>query len=241
MPFLDDVDEVRGKLPCGRLSRPVLLGIACFAAVIAVLAALGVSSSARGAFEMGNAASSPSAAIEETQPVRESSGSICEEASEGENGNETTHALVYVVGAVKEPGVYELETGSRVNDAINAARGFTKKADRTAVNLARTIVDGEQITIPEKGLESASPQAETDGTTGIGNVEVAGEPTGGKVNINSASAEELESLPGIGEATAQKIIASREAEGPFATSEDLKRVSGIGDKKYEAISELVCV
>jgi len=145
-----------------------------------------------------------------------------------------------VVGAVKKPGVYEVPAGARVNDAVELAGGMTKKADAAAVNLARVIGDGEQITIPEKG--SASVQSGTgESAVPVGGTHASSSTSGGKVNINSASPEELKTLPGIGDATAAKIIASRESEGPFQKPEDLKRVSGIGDKKYAAVADLITV
>jgi competence protein ComEA len=148
---------------------------------------------------------------------------------------------VYVVGAVKKPGVYELAVGSRVNDAVKEAGGMTKKADISAVNLARVVADGEQITIPEMGeaarCDEPADNAQTMSTRNTSSAITAD----GKVNINSASSEELQALPGIGEATASKIIASRETEGPFSSTEDLKRVSGIGEKKYAALADLITV
>ena len=234
MPFLDDVECARDKLPTGRLSRPVLLGIASFAVVIAILAALGVASSARGDFVMGNSASSSSAAIEAvTEPQAQAGSSVSDV--------EKASPCVYVVGAVKHPGVYTVPAGARVTDAIEAAGGFAKGADAISVNLARPVVDGEQITVPKKGegvsKEAASADTQlvqVDGPAPIGSSD-------GKVNINTASASELESLPGIGAATAEKIISSRQSEGPFTAPEELKRVSGIGDKKYAAIADLITV
>ncbi|MDO4533884.1 MAG: ComEA family DNA-binding protein [Coriobacteriia bacterium] len=234
MPFLDEVECARDKLPTGRLSRPVLLGIASFAVVIAILAALGVASSARGDFVMGNTASSSSAAIEATEESPAQSSSSSSDIAKA-------NPCVYVVGAVKHPGVYTVSSGARVADALEAAGGFAKGADTVAVNLARPVVDGEQITVPKKGDEDS--EGTTRGDTGV---MIAGEPAAigaadGKVNINSASATELEALPGIGSAIAEKIIASRQAEGPFTAPEELKRVSGIGDKKYAAIADLITI
>jgi competence protein ComEA len=234
MPFMDDFDEVRDKFPTKRLSRPVLLGIACLTAVFAILAALGVATSARGDFMVEYSASSSPAAIE----VGESSVSH-DEAQD--SSSTATKLLVHVVGAVKHPGVYELEADARVNDAVKAAGGLAKDADTRAVNLARSVADGEQVAIPAEG---ETPQAEKNASSDASEP-ASNAPEGitadGRVNLNVASQEELESLPGIGAVTARKIIESREIEGPFTSPEDLKRVSGIGDKKYESVSALICV
>ena len=127
----------------------------------------------------------------------------------------------------------ELEEGSRVQDAVEAAGGFADGAARDALNLARVLQDGEQVVVPteEELTASVSPSAEVS----------AAPAARGRININPATAEELDALPGIGPATAEKIVADREANGPFSTIEDLKRVSGIGDKKYTELADSVCV
>lgn len=130
------------------------------------------------------------------------------------------------------PGVYELAEGARVSDALEAAGGAVEGAAPDALNLARVINDGEQIIVPtEEDQEQQAASGSAAGASGMG----------GKVNINTATAEQLDTLPGIGESTAQKIIADREANGPFASVEDLKRVSGIGDKKYADLADLITV
>lgn len=163
--------------------------------------------------------------------------------------NQAPSLFVHVVGAVREPGVYELAAGSRVSDAVAAAGGVTTKASIDSVNLARALTDGEQVQIPTKSQVKKAQQS--DGSSGVAadgapswesateaGTQAAGQ---GKVNINTASAAELETLNGIGPATAQKIIDDRQANGPFASVDDLKRVSGIGDKKLEAIRESISV
>ena len=247
MPFLDDIDVLGSKAPIGRLPRPVLAGIAIVAAAIVVLAALGVASTARGDFVVGNSTSSSLAAISETGDTGElratgkgslGAGGASEHAEEDASAPRSCY--VYVVGAVKHPGVYEVPSDARVTVAVDLAGGMTKKADASAVNLARTIVDGEQITIPERGESVPTAGASTNAPAGSA-AAGASEVGMGKVNLNTADAAELQTLPGIGEVTAAKIIASREAEGPFASTEDLKRVSGIGDKKYAAVADLITV
>ncbi|MCL4078982.1 ComEA family DNA-binding protein [Coriobacteriia bacterium Es71-Z0120] len=136
--------------------------------------------------------------------------------------------VVHVVGAVRRPGVYTLPPGSRVGDAVEAAGGVLGNAATDAVNLARILNDGEQVRIPTR--DEASSTAGAPST-------VAGAPQ--KVNINSASATELDALPGIGPATAQKIVDDRTKNGPFSAPEDLMRVPGIGPKKFDALKDLI--
>ena len=145
--------------------------------------------------------------------------------------------VVHVSGAVAAPGVYELEEGARVQDALEAAGGASADACPDALNLARVVADGEQVVVPTVEEAAAQEQAGAAGAA----AGASGGAAGGKVNINTATAEQLDALPGVGPATAEKIIADREANGPFASPEDLKRVSGIGDKKYEELADLVSV
>lgn len=235
MPFLENIAHVRGKVPSEGLSRPVLLGIACFAVAIAVLAAVGVVSSARGDFVVGSYASSSSAATADGQTKDAGVSTHAESAA-------TATWYVHVVGAVKSPGVYAIPPDSRVNDAVKAAGGLTRKADATKVNLARSLVDGEQIVIPRKGeVEPGDSGVSADDSQLYRTETSSGVASDGTVNINRATAEELQGLPGIGEVMAERIVANRDAEGPFTSPEDVKRVSGIGDKKYEAIADLITV
>ncbi len=141
--------------------------------------------------------------------------------------------LVDVAGWVRRPGVYELPAGSRVIDAIRAAGGARRNAVLEALNLAAPLVDGTQILVPKRGQASvgAPPAAGTSPGTG-------GTPL---VNVNTATAAELEALPGIGEVLAQRIIDHRTEHGPFASVEDLLDVSGIGEAILEDIRDLVTV
>ena len=150
---------------------------------------------------------------------------------------------VHVVGEVANPGLYEVDAGSRVQAAIDAAGGFTNDANQGSVNLAREIVDGEQIVVASKNASAAGASgAGSAGTASSGtSASGASGASGGLVNINTADIAGLSSLPGIGEATAKKIIADREKNGPFKTTKDITRVSGIGDKKYEAIKDSITV
>lgn len=141
--------------------------------------------------------------------------------------------VVHVAGAVLRPGVYELPAGSRVRDAVARAGGLLGSAAASAVNLARVLEDGEQVYFPT--------QDEAANGTGPGGTASNGIASDGRIDINRADAATLETLPGIGPATAQKIVAEREANGPFASVEDLMRVPGIGEKRVAALAELVVV
>lgn len=144
--------------------------------------------------------------------------------------------VVYVSGAVVSPGLYELEEGSRVGEAIVLAGGSLESASLESVNLARIVHDGEQIHVPSReDIESGRVAAGSyDGFGG-------GQSNSSVVNINTAGLEQLTTLDGVGEATANRIIADREANGPFAAIEDIMRVSGIGQKKFDAIKDRICV
>ncbi|MDA2987726.1 MAG: ComEA family DNA-binding protein [Actinomycetota bacterium] len=124
--------------------------------------------------------------------------------------------LVHVVGKVAEPGVVELPIGSRVQDAVEAAGGATNNKALESVNLARLVVDGEQIVV-------GAP---------------AGEATSSKISINSASAAQLDELPGVGPAIAERIVQWRETNGPFTSVDELTEVSGIGPSILEQIRDL---
>ena len=142
--------------------------------------------------------------------------------------------IVQIAGAVPRPGVYALAKGSRVQDAISAAGGFLAEADKTGINLARALDDGEQLEIPY--AEGSSPVLGTPlpaSTESTSSTEL--------IDINTASLAELDSLPGIGPTTAQKIIDYREQNGPFLTKEDIINVSGIGPGTYERLKDLITV
>jgi competence protein ComEA len=137
--------------------------------------------------------------------------------------------LVDVAGWVRRPGVYEFAEGSRVVDAIQAAGGPRPGAVLQALNLAALLVDGTQILVPREGEE------------GVALPVMGGAVAGGLVNVNTATAAELEELPGIGEVLAQRIVDHRTANGPFTSVDQVVDVSGIGDAILESIRELVTV
>ncbi|WP_328743669.1 helix-hairpin-helix domain-containing protein [Gulosibacter sediminis] len=150
--------------------------------------------------------------------------------------SEAGTVLVHVAGAVNAPGVYELAAGDRVIDAIEAAGGVTDAADAEQLNFARPLVDGEQIYVPEPG--EAPPVGSSDSGGGSAG---GGGSSGGLINLNTASATELETLPRIGPAMSQRIIDYREQNGGFTSIDQLKDVAGIGEATFDGLKELVTV
>ncbi len=144
-------------------------------------------------------------------------------AEAGESGVPSGRILVYVSGAVKKPGVYELPAGTRAYEAVEAAGNVIPYADVDNVNLSAELVDGEQFHVP------LDPNR----------VSAAAGTAGSLVNINTAGKTELDTLPGVGEVTAQKILDYRNAHGPFQTKEDIKNVPSIGDGKYAKLADRI--
>jgi len=140
--------------------------------------------------------------------------------------------LVHLVGAVANPGLYELREGDRVVDAVAAAGGFTPDADQARLNLAGPVSDGEQVFVPRVG--EALPVARGSGAPAVG------EPSS-PVNLNTADEAALDALPGVGPATAKNILDWREANGRFTAVEDLLSVTGIGEKTLAELRDLVTV
>ena len=153
--------------------------------------------------------------------------------------------VVHVTGAVSSPGVVTLPPGSRVTDAINAVGGASADADTEQLNLARVLSDGEQIRVPRIGevLPDPAPQPGGDAASGARTAPGKSGDGGasGTVNINTASASELEKLPGIGPALAQRIVEYRDSHGPFASVDSLTDVPGIGKAKLEGLREQATV
>ena len=165
----------------------------------------------------------------------------------GPGGLSTTSGsvVVHVTGAVSRPGVVTLPPGSRVTDAINAVGGASAEADTQQLNLARVLTDGEQIRVPRIGEVLPEPAPQTGGDAASGARTAPGKSGGGgasgMVNINTASASELEKLPGIGPALAQRIVEYRDSHGPFASVDALTDVPGIGKAKLEGLREQATV
>lgn len=143
-----------------------------------------------------------------------------------------SEVVVHVSGAVQQTGVVTLGAGARVADAIAAAGGTTDEADTDRLNLARVLTDGEQVHVPLEG-EAMPEVPDPAGAGGVG--------VDGIVDLNLATQEQLESLPGIGPSRAAAIVEHRESAGPFQTPGDLRAVPGIGEATFQRLADLVTV
>jgi competence protein ComEA len=130
---------------------------------------------------------------------------------------------VHIVGAVAHPGVYAVDTGSRLYEVVASAGGFTKKADQTSVNLARQVTDGEQIRVTVRGEGASTNSSQT------------------LLSLNGSSAATLETLPGVGPKLAARIVDWRKSNAGFKTVADLRKVGGIGDKLFAQLKDLVSI
>ncbi len=149
----------------------------------------------------------------------------------------TGEVVAHAAGAVVRPGLYRLPAGARIDDLLRAAGGAGPRADLDRVNLAALVVDGSQVLVPRIGEPVPTVAGTPGGTTGT-----PGEPTAaGPVDLNTADAAALETLPGVGPATAAAILEYREANGGFATVDELIDVPGIGEAKLAAVRDLVTV
>lgn len=182
-----------------------------------------------------------------------SSGAAPDGASSGGSGNGAVtvgtapagDAIVHVVGAVRYPGVYRFKNGLRVQDAVRRAGGARPGADLQAINLAAKLTDAQQVVVPRRATAGASsPGAATSaGSTPAAAGGAAGSavPAAAPVNLNSATAEQLDTLDGVGPATAQKILEYRAQHGGFRSVDDLAQISGIGPKRLESLRGKVVV
>lgn len=144
--------------------------------------------------------------------------------------------VVHVVGAVRHSGLYRLREGARVADAVGRAGGATRHADLSALNLAAPLVDGVQVLVPRRAPGGTASGTGGDAAGASGSVVGA---LGPKPSLSSATADELDQLPGVGPVTAQKIIDYRTAHGPFRSVDDLDAVPGIGPARIEQLRDLV--
>ena len=137
--------------------------------------------------------------------------------------------LVHVTGAVASPGLVELAEGARVSDAVEAAGGFSLGAATDALNLARQVTDGEQLVVPGPGAQSP------------GGADAVVVDADGRLDLNRATAEDLEELPGIGPVLASRIVSWRDEHGPFTDPGQLREVPGIGERTFQTLVDLVRV
>lgn len=258
MAFQDRAESLAERLHLGRVPRSVFVAVALALVLMIVLAGYAFCASLSGGFEVraqdaastsvsGDAGNEAVQAVEgeEGDAEKAASGQSVENVVLPSSGDGTGQLCIHVDGCVASPGVYYLPAGSRVIDAVTAAGGATEKARTDAVNLAQELQDGQQIVIPSRSESQATPSdggavAASGGAQGSGEG-ASSSGAGGMVNINTAAAEEFETLKGIGAATAEKIVADREANGPFSSIDDLTRVSGIGEKKLAAMRDRLCL
>lgn len=223
LPAVDPPDAS----PDGRASRRLRVGVGAavvlliVAAVVAVLVSATAQRGTSVAIPTGFGGSFSSSAPPSGVPVP--------------SGSPRGSILVHVTGAVRTPGLVSLGPGARVVDAVAAAGGMADDADPAAINLARPVADGEQLMVRRVG-ESPGGGAGVTGAEGSGAAPVAG-----PVNLNTASAAELETLPRIGPALAQRILDWRQANGRFAQASDLLKVSGIGQKLFDGLKDRLVV
>jgi competence protein ComEA len=150
---------------------------------------------------------------------------------------EVPSVIIHISGAVKNPGVYKLKSIDRVVDAVKIAGGITERANPDAINLAALLKDGQKIIIPYK----ISNQVTVESDKNIEEVYSSSSSPSDQININTADDNTLQSLPGIGPVLSKKIIDYRNQNGLFEVIDDIKDVSGIGEKKFEGIKDLICV
>lgn len=153
--------------------------------------------------------------------------------------NKTNKIVIYITGAVKNEGIYEIEENSRIADCIEESGGLTEEANIDNINLAYIVQDGMKIHIPKKGENTNNIIDNTNEYITKENDKETNKSD--KININTATQTELERLPGIGSSTATKIIDYRKQKGKFSSIEEIKEVNGIGENKYSKIKDLITI
>ena len=156
-----------------------------------------------------------------------------------EENNNQEKIVIHITGAICNEGIYELEENSRIADAVKMAGGLKENADLKQINLAYVLEDGMKINIPSKNESTNEPSNNAESYITKENLNSFNNAKTSKVNINSATQTELETLPGIGPSTALKIINYRKEKGKFNKIEDIKNVNGIGESKFNKIKEFI--
>lgn len=150
--------------------------------------------------------------------------------------------IIHIAGAVKNPGVYQLKSTDRIVDAVKIAEGATEEANLDLINLAAILKDGQKIIIPYKTYSETGEKINTNTHNNAEGMYYSSPvSTSAKININTANANMLQTLPGIGPVLSERIIEYRNQNGLFGVIDDIKDVSGIAEKKYEGIKDLICV
>lgn len=229
MSFQDYIDEIDQKEKLPNYKNIALIGAVVIVLIGLIVAFIGFNNSAdASSFE-----------------VVESGGEEQNAASDAVSDSENTKSqvCVYVTGCVTNPGVVYLDEGARIADAIEACGGMTDQASKSSLNLAQVIQDGEQISVPSIEEVEASRYAapndanSTESTQSSGSLSASSD----KVNINTADVAQLQTLNGIGESKAKKIVDYREKNGLFKSIDDLSNVSGIGEKTVENLKDSICI
>ena len=215
--------------------------------VVCLLTAFGLVSTFKGRFP------SDPPSVQTSRTLSSKTESAADEFADNEQPDKKVKSekcVIYITGAVVHPGVYEVPQGSRVDDAVRAAGGFSGRADPEAVNLAARIEDEEHIKIPARAEPQRAAPSQPKSPPGTADSPGAPKPAKsskagksqvaeGKIDINRASASELMALPGIGPKLSQTIVDYRDANGAFQNTEDIRKVKGIGQKRFEAIREMI--
>ena len=197
--------------------RTAYLAAICLAAAICVAIGVGIGSGDGG----------------DSVIIESDAGSASADSKKDTEQTTSDEIYVDVSGAVNVPGVYRLEDGERIAAAIEAAGGLAPDADVSQLNRASKATDGLKIYVPTAGERAAAADAAATGDSSA--------PSSGLVSINNGTLEELQTLSGVGPSTAQAIIDDRNQNGPFASLEDLMRVSGIGEKKFAKLKSGICL
>lgn len=183
--------------------------------------------------------------INKNDGAENSSSSNSNKANKSQKDVGVKEITVYISGQVVKEGVVTLSSDKRLADAVEKLGGLTKNADTNNINLAMKLEDEKHYIIPKEGEviqnNSDSTQVTSNKDNNSSNNATQSDSQGSKININTADLKQLDNIPGVGEATANKILSYRDENGEFKSIEEIKNVNGIGDKKFENMKDLICV